>query len=116
MIKILQLIKIFFTAIYSITLGRLSKPQKEALKEVARWIVLFAGSWIITQIINQIVLIPEFWNIKIWEFVFPIPLQSTILGFLTMLGRFLDKLKFEMTKELSKVVGSSEVVKGILPF
>lgn len=116
MIKIAQTIKFFFIVLYSATIGKISKPQIEAFKEIARWLVLAAFSWIITQIVAQIVVIPEFWNIKIWQFIFPVPLQSTILGGLTLLGRFLDKLKFEMTKELSQKIGDKEIRKGILPF
>lgn len=94
----------------------MTKPQIEALKEVARWIVIFLGSWIITQIVNQIVVVPQMHDLKIWEFHFLIPVREIMLTILTLAGRFLDKWKFESTKELAKKVGDDEVRKGILPF
>jgi hypothetical protein len=63
----------------------------EAVKEPLRWIVLFVASWIITQLVNQAVVIPESWEIKVWLFSFVVPLRYLIVTGLTLLGRFVDK-------------------------
>ena len=94
----------------------MTKPQIEAIKEIGRWIVLFIASWIIVQIVNQIAVVPQIWDLKIWEFHFFIPVRELFLAGLTLAGRFIDKWKFESSKELSESLGNKELRKGLLPF
>jgi len=85
-------------------------PNAEAIKEIARWVVFFIISWIITQLLAQINVVPDSLNIKIWEFFFPIPIRQLITSILTVIGRYADKYIYTKTK-------NSEVeTKGILPF
>jgi len=94
----------------------MTKPQKEALKEIGRWVACSLASWIITQVIDQIVVIPLVHQIRVWEFNFIIPVQRPIQAGLTLALRGLDKYKFELSKILSEKIGDKELRKGILPF
>lgn len=89
-------------------------PNIEAVKEVARWVVLFIAGWIITQILSQIILVPENYDLKVWVFTFSIPIRLTLSTGLTVAGRYVDKLLFEQSKQSDKYKLSDP--KGLLPF
>ena len=63
----------------------------EALKEIARWGVLFAMSWFITETLKQAVSVPEFYILKVWLFVYMIPVRVLFTLGLTALGRIVDR-------------------------
>lgn len=89
----------------------MSKPNIEAVKEVARWLVLFVASWIVTEMLTQSSAIPEFHKLDVWVFSFMIPVRTAIVFGLTFVGRYLDKWMFTKTHEDPKVE-----TKGFLPF
>ena len=86
-------------------------PSLEGLKEVARWGVLFAISWFITETLKQLNVVPEFYNLKFWEFSYLLPLRYSLQLGLTFAGRFVDKYLFEKTKQ-----DNSTETKGLLWF
>lgn len=96
----------------------ISKNKLEAVKEIARWIILFILSWIVTQVLAQIKVLPELLNIKVWLFSFIIPLQSLVTFLLTLVGRYLDKLVYLNSKDLTSAfdLEVSQKAKGLLPF
>ena len=79
----------------------------EALKEVARWVVLFVLSWFVSETIKQATSVPEFFALKVWVFVYMIPVRASFMLGLTVLGRVVDRWVHD-TPKLS--------LKGILPF
>lgn len=89
----------------------MSKPNIEAIKEIARWLVLFGSSWIITEMLTQSSAIPEFQKLDVWVFSFMIPVRTGIVFVLTFAGRYVDKFLFEKSKTLPEVE-----TKGLLPF
>jgi hypothetical protein len=90
-------------------------PTKEALKEVSRWVVFFIISWIISETLKQINLVPEFAPIKLWVFTYSIPVRSLFTFVLTMVGRYADKYTHEKNKELG-YQGPTAPSMGILPW
>lgn len=92
----------------------MNSAKLEALKEIGRWVILFVISWIITQILAQATVIPEYYHLKVWLFVFTIPVRAVVIFGLTMLGRYADKYKHEESK-LTKAHSTGESM-GILPF
>ncbi len=89
----------------------MNKPIFEGIKEVGRWGLLLAISWLVVQLLGQVNSIPETLNIKVWVFSLPIPVREVFVFTLTFVGRFADKWRFENTKVQPKVE-----TKGILPF
>ena len=81
----------------------MEKPQAEGLKEIGRWIALYAVSfvvsWFITQTLGQVVSVPEFFNLKIWVFTYLIPVRELFTVTLTLVGRFVDKFLHELGKQ-----------------
>ena len=77
-------------------------PTIEALKEIGRWVLLFVASWLITETINQITVIPETLEVKIWVFAYLIPIRLSVKTLLTLVGRFVDKLLHERGKAMGK--------------
>lgn len=74
------------------------KPYIEGLKEIARWLLLFIASWIITETLNQLGAVPEKATVKIWVFNYIIPIRLLVNTLLTFLGRFIDKSLHEIGK------------------
>ena len=74
------------------------KPYVEGAKEVARWLVLFVVSWLITQTIAQIGKVPESAKVELWVFSYVIPVRMLINLVLTFVGRFVDKVLYEIGK------------------
>ena len=79
----------------------------EAGKEVLRWVVFFAISWVITETLKQIDLVPEFATVKVWVFTYLLPVRSMVQFGLTFLGRAADKFVHEW---------NATKLRGILPF
>lgn len=96
-----------FKDIITIIVG---KPQFEALLEILRYIALFIISWIITETLKQISLVPVSYTVHIWVFAYVLPVKTTLTIVLTLVGRYVDKLLFEKEKF------STGTGKGILPF
>jgi hypothetical protein len=74
------------------------KPYIEGLKEVARWLVLFVASWIITATLSQLANVPESAEVRLWLFAYVIPVRLLFNVVLTFIGRFVDKALYEMGK------------------
>lgn len=78
-------------------------PQKEALKEIARWAALygvsFVVSWFITSTLGQITNVPEVFPLNVWVFTYLIPVRQAFTFGLTLLGRYVDKYLHELGKE-----------------
>jgi len=81
----------------------------EALKEVGRWIICLIIGWVIAETLKQINAIQEFQRIKLWVFVYEIPVRLMIQTLLTLAGRAVDKYSHEREK-----LGLSTLIK--LPF
>ena len=79
----------------------------EALKEASRWLLFFVISWIITETLEQITLVPESAELKVWVFTYVIPVRYLFQFCLTMAGRAADKFVHEW---------NGTKLKGILPF
>jgi len=79
----------------------------EGFKEVARWILALSISWIITETLKQINLVPEFAVVSISVFTYSIPVRLLLNLFLTFLSRFVDKFVHEW---------NGTKLKGIFPF
>jgi len=94
----------------------MTKPNLEAVKEVARWLVLFIISWVITETLKQTATIPEWATIKVWVFVYAVPVRSLITFGLTFAGRYADKYIYEKSKQIALLAENVTKVKGLLPF
>jgi len=79
----------------------------EGLKEVGRWLLASCFSWIITETLRQINLVPEFAIVSVFVFSYQIPVRLLLNLFLTFLGRFVDKFIHEW---------NGTKLKGIFPF
>lgn len=91
-------------------------PTIEGIKEIGRWAVCVGTAWVIVQMLAQITVVPESVPLKVWEFVFAIPLRTLVQGALTFLGRWIDKFVF--TKSQNDEAGYKNPVpaKGVIPF
>lgn len=86
----------------------------EATKEVARWLVFFVISWVVSEVLRQAAVIPVSYDLYVWKFVFSIPIRSGVVFLLTMVGRYADKYL-----HVYNSVGQPKNFKkpmGILPF
>jgi hypothetical protein len=97
------------------------KPYIEGAKEVARWLVLFVASWIITNTISQLGKIPESAEVKLWVFAYVIPVRLLFNIVLTFIGRYIDKVLHEIGKAredegTAKNPVTSKLVGGITRF
>jgi len=79
----------------------------ESVKEVGRWLLFFAISWVITSTLNQISQVPEFAQVNVWVFSYMIPVRALMQFGLTFLGRAVDKFIHEW---------NGTKLKGIAPF
>lgn len=89
----------------------ISQANIEAAKEILRWTILFIVSWFATETIRQAVVIPEFYQLHLFNFVYAIPLRAGTVFCLTLVGRYADKWLFEKTK-----ADPSIKTKGVIPF
>lgn len=100
--KLLEKIESWFT-----------EAQWSGLKEIGRWLVFLVVSDIISQLLNQVHVLPEYYILFVWKFVYTIPLRTGFKMALTLLLRYIDKVKHQSGKlrdpEASKPM-------GILPF
>jgi len=87
-------------------------PLWEAIKEPLRWGLLYVVSWVITQLLEQVNVVPESFDIKVWEFIFSIPLRVSFIGGLTIALRFVDKLLHEIGKKTEQLF----LAKGLTRF
>lgn len=79
-----------------------TKALIETLKEAGRWILLFVVSWIITETLAQIDLVPESQSVQVWVFTYVIPVRLLVHFGLTALARLVDKYLHE--REVTKPV------------
>lgn len=86
-------------------------PNWEAVKEVARWCICAVVSFVFTIILDQIKLIPEVLNVKLWVITFPVPLQAVIWFVSTNGLRYIDKVKFVTSK-----LDPRREKSGLIPF
>ena len=89
----------------------MNQAQLEGLKEVGRWLLLLVGSFVVTQLLSQAMAVPESYLLKVWVFVFDIPVRLVFVFVLTSLGRFVDKWQHEKAK-----LESGDNTKGFLHF
>ena len=98
----------------------MKNPKLEGLKEVLRWVILFAGSmvisWVITETLKQITAVPEVFNLKVWVFTYAIPVRELFTFGLTFAGRYADKYLHEASKQNIYKASEGESLKGLLPF
>lgn len=94
----------------------MSKANIEAAKEVLRWVVLFILSWIISELLRQIDLVPESWLLKVYVFSFSIPVRSLFVFLLSLGGRYVDKYLHETKKNDGTYPVGMTPSGGLLPF
>ena len=94
----------------------MSNANIEALKSTLRWVVLFVGSFIISELIRQADLIPESWLLKIFIFTFAIPVRTLFIFGLTLIGGYVDKYLHEVKKESKAYPVGMTPAGGLLPF
>lgn len=98
----------------------MSNPAVEGFKEIARWGALFAASWLVTQTLGQLDLVPEKATVQVWVFSYTLPVRLALQAALTFAGRWLDKFLFVQSKEniaeAPKKVAADMEPKGLLPF
>ena len=95
-----------------ITLSDKQKAFIEAIKEPARYIVLFIISWIVTETLKQINLIPEKLQVNIWVLSYSIPIRLMTTTALTLILRTVDKYMYE----LGTLVKSKLLKRGLTQF
>lgn len=83
----------------------------EVIKEAIRWIVLFLVSWIITETLKQANLVPEVLNLKVWVFVYAIPVRTTFTFLLTVLSRLVDRYLHELNVKSLLDLKSLDILK-----
>jgi len=81
-----------------ITVSDKQKALIESLKEPARWIVLFIASWIVTETLKQINLIPEFLQVNIWVLSYSVPIRLITTTVLTLILKTIDRYMHELGK------------------
>lgn len=79
----------------------------EALKEVARWIVFAVISWVVAETLKQSAVIPEVYELHVWELVYAIPVRGLFVLIFTVIQRAIDRLVHESEKIKAN---------GVLPF
>ena len=79
----------------------------ETVKELGRWAILLVVSWVITETLKQIMAVPEVATVKLWVFVYPIPVRFMFEFALAGLGRLVDRYIH---------VNPNIKANGILPF
>lgn len=94
----------------------MSNANIEAIKEVLRWVIFFVGSWIVSELLRQIDLVPESWLLKIYVFTFMIPARSLFVFGLTMAARYIDKYLHVNSKEDKAYQIGQTPPSGLLPF
>jgi len=93
--------------------SKFSESQWESIKEVGRWVVFLVTSDIVVQLLNQAIRVPESLVVNVWVFVYTIPARMLFTTSLTLLLRYLDKLKHLNWKVDHP---RSEKAGGILPW
>lgn len=63
----------------------------DVVKEVGRWVIFFSVSAFITQTLAQISLVPENATIKLWVFVYSIPIRTILFWALSIVQRIIDR-------------------------
>jgi len=93
----------------------MKNPKLEAFKEIGRLTVFLVISWIISETLKQVGVIPEVATVKVWLFVYSIPVRWLFTAALTLAGRYADKYTFIYNK-VNKVYSLEEGPKGLLNF
>jgi hypothetical protein len=83
----------------------------EIIKETIRWVVLFLISWIIAETLKQANVVPEVLNLKVWVFVYTIPVRAVFTILLTLLSRLIDRLLHEKNVKSPLDLKSLDVLK-----
>lgn len=83
----------------------MNKALWESLKEVGRYVVCGVASLLLTMAIDAIP------NLKLSGEV-----QTILFSVFTMIGRWLDKFKYENSKEKEKTGLYAVASKGLIPF
>ncbi len=94
----------------------MKSPNLEALKEIARWGLLLAVSWFVSETLKQASVLPEFYNLKLWVFHYVLPVRELFTVLLTLCGRYVDKFIFEKDRQSGKARFANEHPKGLLPW
>lgn len=95
----------------------MKNPNFEAAKEIARWVVFFVVSWLITETLKQVSLVPETAAFKVWVFAYVIPVRMLLTSALTLAGRYVDKYLWVKNNQEDKLKTTlSGPAKGLLPF
>lgn len=89
------------------------KATIEAVKEVARWVLLMVVSWIVTETLKQVGLVPETHTLHVWVFSYSIPVRVVFQTGLTLLGKGVDKWLYERGKTLFPFIKGATGLTGI---
>lgn len=69
-------------------------PKIERIKDILRAVLFFVLAWIIGETLSQANVVPEFFDVKVWEFVYKIPLRLMFTGALGAALSYIDRVKF----------------------
>jgi len=67
-----------------------TKSQWEGIKRVARFLIFFLMSGVVTQMLNQIANVPDFVFFNVWVFKFSVAIRSSLKIALTLALSYLD--------------------------
>jgi hypothetical protein len=79
----------------------------ESIKEVGRWVLLYSLSWIITETLKQVGLVPEFSVVNVWVFSYLLPVRAGLQLGLTLLAKGVDKWLYEKDKTIIPIEGAT---------
>lgn len=98
----------------------MKNPNSEAVKEVMRWVALYALSftisWFIAETLKQVAQVPETFNFKVWVFTYAIPVRQLFTFGLTLAGRYADKYLHESHKQTKGYMAGQAKAMGLLPW
>ena len=72
----------------------LNDPKLSRIKDILRALIFFILSWFINETLKQAGVVPEFWVLKLWVFVYSIPLRLLFTALLGAALSYLDRVKF----------------------
>lgn len=69
-------------------------PKIERIKDILRFVFFYVVSWIITQMLTQLDIIPISHTLMVWKFAFIIPIRASVHAGLTGLLALIDRVKY----------------------
>lgn len=87
---------------------------QEGIKEAARSAVIFLASatlsWFVAETLKQIGAVPEFLHLKLWVFVYAIPVRSLFTFFLFTVSKGIERAFYKYGKDTGEMNAISKVL------